>query len=127
MMNEELIRQIVSRMLSEPTFQALLKGTQEGNMEEPRVVKKEGLVLLNYVPDLEPVINALKLSHGTEYTLSLLPSDQTLPAKAAKPTLPEGLTWITPQDALNKKAWGKSPCTHLFPEYPRQSRLRHTR
>lgn len=103
-MKEELIQQIVRRILSEPAFQALLQGNAEGSIEEPRVVKPDGLVLLNYVPEFEQVLNALKLSYGTDYSLSILPSDQ---AFEAKPILQEGMTWITPEDALSKTTWQK--------------------
>ena len=103
-MKEELIQQIVRRILSEPAFQALLQGDNAGSIEEPRVVKPDGLVLLNYVSDFEPVINALKLSYGTDYNLSIIPSDQ---AFEAKPNLSEGMTWITPKDTLSKTTWQK--------------------
>ncbi|HBP64001.1 MAG TPA: flavoprotein [Desulfosporosinus sp.] len=103
-MTEELIQQIVKRILSEPAFQALLQGKSEGSIEEPRVVKPDGLVLLNYVPEFDRVLNDLKLRYGADYTLSILPSDQ---AFRAKPTLPEGMTWITPEDVLSKTTWQK--------------------
>ena len=103
-MKEELIQQIVRRTLSEPAFQALLQGDNSGSREEPKAVKPDGLVLLNYVPEFEQVLNALKLSYGADYTLSICPSDQ---AFEAKPTLPEGMSWITPQDALSKTTWQK--------------------
>ena len=103
-MNEELINQIVSRILSEPAFQALLQGNNAGNLEKLKVVKPDGLVLLNYVSDFERVLTALKQSCGSDYTLSILPSDQ---ANVSKPKLPEGMTWITPQDALSKSDWQK--------------------
>ena len=102
-MNEELIHQIVRRILSEPAFQTLLHGSTAGNQEN-KVVKPDGIVLLNYVPEFEQVITALKHSYGADYTLSILPSDQ---AFVAKPNLPEGITWITPQDALSKTTWKK--------------------
>ncbi|HWQ41616.1 MAG TPA: flavoprotein [Desulfosporosinus sp.] len=103
-MNEELINQLVRRILSEPTFKALLQGNKAGSVEELKMVKLEGLVLLNYVPDLERVITALKQQFGAEYTLNILPSDQTL---VDKPNLPEGMNWITPQAALKKTTWQK--------------------
>jgi len=103
-MNEELISQIVSRILSEPDFQALLQGNQEGSREKFKAVKLDGLVLLNYVPELEKVLSNLKRQFGADYTLSILASDQ---AFSIKPTLPEGMTWITPQDALSKTTWQK--------------------
>ena len=103
-MNEELINQIVSRILSEPAFQALLHGNKDGNIAELKAVKPDGLVLLNYVPDFERVLSSLKQCCGSDYTLSILPSDQ---ANVSKPKLPEGMTWITPQDALNKTTWQK--------------------
>lgn len=102
-MNEELIQQIVRRILSEPTFQALLQGDTAG-IQENKVVKPDGIVLLNYVPEFERVLNGLKRSYGADYTLSILASDQAL---VAKPELPAGLTWITPQDALRKSDWQK--------------------
>jgi hypothetical protein len=103
-MKEDLIQQIVRRILSEPAFQTLLQAEKAGSIEEPRVVKPDGLVLLNYVPEFERVLNALKLSYGTDYTLCILPSDQ---AFEAKPILQEGMTWITPEDALSKMTWQK--------------------
>src|SRR5665648_1183002 len=86
-MNEELINQIVSRILSEPAFQALLQGNNEEKLEN-KGLKPDGIVLLNYVPDFERVLNALKISYGADYTLSILPSEQ---AGVSKPTLPEGM------------------------------------
>ena len=102
-MNEELINQIVQRILSEPAFQALLNGNaaeSQGNM----VVKPDVIVLLNYVPEFERVLIELKQCYGADYTLSILPSDQ---ACVAKPELPDGMTWITAQDALSKTTWQK--------------------
>ena len=101
-MNEELINQIVSRILSEPAFQALLQGNKDGSIAELKVVKPDGLVLLNYVPEFERVLTAVKQCYGSDYTLSILPSDQ---AFVAKPKLPERMTWITPQEALSKTTW----------------------
>ena len=103
-MNEELINQIVNRILSEPAFQALLHGNKDGNIAELKAVKPDGLVLLNYVPEFERVLSSLKQYCGSDYTLSILPSDQ---ANVSKPKLPEGMTWITPQDALSKTTWQK--------------------
>jgi len=102
-MNEELIKQLVSRILSEPAFQALLQGGNE-NLEERKAVKPDGIVLLNYVSDFKRVITALKQQFGVDYTLSILPSDQ---AFVVKPELPEGMIWITPQEALEKTTWQK--------------------
>lgn len=102
-MNEELINQIVCRILSEPAFQALLHGNR-AESQENKVVKQDGIVLLNYVEDFERVLTALKQRYGSEYTLSILPSEQV---SVANPTLPVGMTWITPQDALNKTSWQK--------------------
>lgn len=97
-MNEELINQLVHRILSEPAFQALLQGT--GN----KAIKPDALVLLNYVPDFERVLTAVKTRWGTDYTLMILPSESV--AKA-NPALPEDMNWITPQDALSKTNWQK--------------------
>jgi len=101
-MHEELINQIVQRILSEPTFQALMQGNNAGRVEEPKAAKPDGLVLLNFVPEFERVITALKQQFGREYTLNILPSDQVF---VAKPNLLEGMNWITPQDALSKLDW----------------------
>jgi hypothetical protein len=103
-MNEELISQIVRRILSEPAFQGLLQGNKEGSLEAVKAVKLDALVLLNYVPDFEKDLTALRQQFGADYTLSILPSEQVY---ASKPTLPEGLTWITPKDALSKTTWRK--------------------
>jgi len=100
-MNEELINQIVQRILSEPAFQALLNGIGTENLEN-KAVNPDGIVLLNYVPEFERVLTAVKKHYGADYTLRILPSDQ---AFTAKPELPAGMNWITPQDALNKITW----------------------
>lgn len=99
-MNEELINQIVRRILSEPAFQRLMPGTNESTM----AVKPDGLVILNFVPDLEQTLKAVKLRWGAEYTLHILPSTSV---SATKPGIPEGMNWITPQDALSKGDWQK--------------------
>ncbi|HBW37531.1 hypothetical protein [Desulfosporosinus sp. BICA1-9] len=98
-MNEELINQLVQRILSEPALQALLQGTGAGNRAKPDV-----LVLLNYVSDFERVLSAIETRWGAKYTLTILPSESV--AKA-NPALPEGMNWITPQDALTKTDWQK--------------------
>ncbi|MDP4159345.1 MAG: flavoprotein [Bacillota bacterium] len=101
-MNEELINQIVQRILSDSAFQALLNGYRNGNTAGTKAVKSDALVLLNYVSDFEPILNAVKNCWESEYTLTVLPSDSV--AKA-KPALPDGMNWITPQDALTKTDW----------------------
>ncbi len=101
-MNEELINQIVRRILSEPSLQGLLqgKGGQKGNP----TVRSEALVLLNYVSDFPRVLTAVQRQWGANYKLSILPSDQVC---AAKPVLPAGMTWTTVQDAMGKSDWQK--------------------
>ena len=101
-MNEELIDQLVHRILSEPAFQALFQGneTTAGN----KVLKPDALVLLNYVHDFERVLTAVKTRWGADYTLTILPSESV--AKV-NPALPAGMTWITPQEALTKTNWQK--------------------
>ncbi|EGW39504.1 flavoprotein [Desulfosporosinus sp. OT] len=97
-MNEELINQIVRRILSEPAFQSLMQGTDEETM----AVKPEGLVLLNFVPDFERVLKTVKKRFGAECTLNILPSESVF---KFNPELPEGMNWITPQDAYAKDNW----------------------
>lgn len=101
-MNEELINQIVRRILSDPSLQGLLQGN--GSPEGNKVVKSEALVLLNYVDDFPRVLTAVQQRWGANYTLSILPSDQVY---TAKPELPVGMTWITAQDALGRSEWQK--------------------
>lgn len=101
-MNEELINQLVHRILSEPAFQALLQGN--GNAAGNKAVKPDALVLLNYVSDFEQVVSAVKRRWGAEYTLTILPSESV--AKV-NPVLPQDMNWITPQDALTKTDWQK--------------------
>lgn len=101
-MNEELISQIVRRILSDPSLQGLLQGN--GSPEGTRIVKSEAIVLLNYVPDFPHVLTAIHQRWGADYTLSILPSEQVY---TANPELPVGMTWITIQDALGKSDWQK--------------------
>ncbi|AFQ43584.1 flavoprotein [Desulfosporosinus meridiei] len=99
-MNEELIRQIVSRILSDPSLQGLLQGT--GHQAPPSRVKSEALVLLNYVSDFPGVLATLQKRWGETHTLRILPSDQ---AFQAKPELPAGMSWISGEEALGKADW----------------------
>lgn len=97
-MTEELINQIVRRVLSEPAFQALLQEKVSENITP----KPDGLVLLNYVPDLEQVLTAVKKRFAAEFTLNILPSEAV---GKVKPELPAGMSWVTPLDALAKGDW----------------------
>ena len=100
-MNEDLINQIVRRILSDPALQTLLEGSRAGN-GELKMLKPSGLILLNYVSNLGRVLNALKHRYGADYTLNVLPSDQVY---RIKPELPEGMTWIDAEEALAKRDW----------------------
>ncbi|GAB6154199.1 hypothetical protein JCM17380_29490 [Desulfosporosinus burensis] len=102
-MNEDLINQIVRRILSDPALQALLQESLTGN-GDARSIKRDGLILLNYVPDFGRVLSAVKNRYQADYTLYVLPSDQV---SLAKPELPEGMTWITAKEALTKRDWHK--------------------
>ena len=97
-MNEELINQIVHRVLSEPAFQALLRE----KVFENKTPKPDGLVLLNFVPDFERVLTAVKNRFAAECTLNILASESVL---KVKPELPEGMCWVTPLDTLTKRDW----------------------
>ncbi|HBW39116.1 hypothetical protein [Desulfosporosinus sp. BICA1-9] len=101
-MNEELINQIVRRILSDPALQGLLQGNLSPAGD--RAVKSQALVLLNYVPDFPRVLTKVQQRWGANYTLNVLPSDQVY---TANPELPLGMTWITAQDALSKSDWQK--------------------
>lgn len=102
-MNEDLINQIVRRILSDPALQTLIQESLTGN-GETKALKQDGLLLLNYVPDFGRVLTAVKNRYGADYTLNVLPSDQVF---LAKPELPDGMTWITAEDALTKRDWQK--------------------
>ncbi|KGK83237.1 flavoprotein [Desulfosporosinus sp. HMP52] len=99
-MNEELINQILCRILSDPALQGLLQGA--GNSASQPRVKAEALVLLNYVLDMPRVLNLIQVRWGSSYTLRILPSDQVY---LAKPELPAGLSWISAEEALGKPHW----------------------
>jgi len=96
-MKEELIKQIVRNILAEPAFQCLMQGNVAGCFSGDRVVKPNGLVLLNFVPDFRRVLTAVEKHYGKEYRLFILPSEC---ASAAKPDLPEGMNLISNQSAL---------------------------
>jgi len=98
-MNEELINQIVRRILSDPALQGLLQGA--GDPASQSTVKPEALVLLNYVPDIPGALKIVQEGWGSRYTLSILPSDQVY---LVKPELPAGMNWISAEEALGK-AW----------------------
>ncbi|KGK82385.1 flavoprotein [Desulfosporosinus sp. HMP52] len=101
-MNEELIRQIVSRILSDPSLQGLLQGT--GHQAPPSRVKSEALIILNYVSDFPGVLASVQERWGETYTLRILPSDQVC---QAKPELSAGMSWISAEEALGKADWPK--------------------
>lgn len=99
-MNEELINSIVQRILSDPDLQRLLESAQA----ETTTVKPNCLILLNFVPDIERVLKEINTRWGADNTLTILPSDSML---ALKPNLPNGMSWITPQEALTNADWQK--------------------
>lgn len=101
-MNEELINQILRRILSDPSLQGLLQGA--GGQARDPIVKAEALVLLNYAADFPRVLMAVQQRWGANYSLSILPSDQV---SKAKPEIPIGMTWITVHDAMAKFDWTK--------------------
>lgn len=101
-MNEELISQIVHRILSDPSLQGLLYGNS--SMEGDRANKSEALVLLNYAPDFPRVLKSVRQRWGADYSLNILPSDQVY---RVKPDLLAGMTWIGAEDALAKSDWKK--------------------
>lgn len=101
-MNEELINQILRRILADPSLQELLQGG--GNAEGSKGIKPQALVLLNYVPDFPRLFKALSQRWGAAYILKLLPSDQ---AFLARPELPEGMSWISVAEAMAKSDWAK--------------------
>lgn len=101
-MNEELINEIVRRILAEPSLQEFLQGsrTQEGS----RVLQSKALVLLNYASNFQCVLSAVQRQFGDDFKLSVLPSDQVF---LNKPELPIGMTWITLEDAVSQEDWSK--------------------
>ncbi|WP_042331016.1 flavoprotein [Desulfosporosinus orientis] len=101
-MNQELINQIVQRILSDPALLGLLQ--KAGSETSQPVVKSEALVLLNYVPDFPRVLSAVQQRWGESFSLRVLPSDQVY---MAKPELPEGMSWITVEEAMAKADWPK--------------------
>jgi hypothetical protein len=100
-MNDELMKDLIRQILAEPAFQTMLQGKgikpYSGAERKP-----DCLVLLNYVFDLSTVLNNLQKFWATMDTLYLLPSESV---KRLQPDLPEGLNWITPQEALEKPVW----------------------
>lgn len=100
-MNEDLINQIVRRILSDPALQTLLNPNLAGH-GETQVEKQNALILLNYVSDFGRVLTAVKNRYGTDYTLTVLPSDQVYRVNLE---LPEGMTWISVDEALTKRDW----------------------
>ncbi|WP_407309030.1 flavoprotein [Desulfosporosinus sp. SB140] len=102
-MNDELIRTIVRQLLSEPAIQAILQGSgtpAAPGTSTPR--NPDALVLMNYVPDLPTLLITLQKRWGSSYTMYLLPSESV---GRAQPNLPEGLNWISPEDALSRTDW----------------------
>lgn len=97
-MNEELISQIVRRILSEPAFQSLMPGDVLRNT----AVKPAGLVLLNFVPDIERVLKMVEFRWGAECTLNILPSESVF---KVNPELPAGMNWISAQDVFAREDW----------------------
>lgn len=101
-MDEALINSIVRRILTDPSVQSLLQGAEKEKLQQ--VKKPDGLVLLNYTPDLENVLTEVKKRWGKDFTLFVLPSQSVLDQK---PALPEGLHWITAREALRMTMWKK--------------------
>lgn len=103
-MNEDLLNQIVRRILADPALQGLLQsaGNSLSSQAMNQALKGEALVLLNYVPDFPRVLPLIQQRWGKEYRLSILPSDQVY---SLKPELPPGLSWISQQEAMGRSDW----------------------
>ncbi len=98
MMNEDLVKRIIQRLLAEPEFQQFF------NAQAFQGVKPSCLVLLNFVPDLPELLAKLQQRWGAEYALSILPSTSIAPDEF---NLPGEMKWVTPEEAFAHSDWQK--------------------
>lgn len=101
-MNEELIAQIVSRVLSDPEVQKLL--TKDLSQSTVAVEKPNLLVLLNNAPNLIDLCNQMQKIWSSDYSIKVL---GTAVVRRSKLELPVGMEWVTLYDATHNYEWEK--------------------
>lgn len=95
-MNEDLIAQIIRKVMEDPRVQELLGG---GMIASP---KPEMLILLNYTHDLLELLQKARALWGEMYSLKILATDAVMKCRLE---LPAGMSWITCQMAMQHKNW----------------------
>lgn len=91
-MNEELIAKVVKQVLDDPRIQMLLRGHVEPQ------ARPQMLILLNYAPDLPEQLQRMRDLWARAYSLKVLASPGV---ERCRPELPEGMEWVTFEEAYN--------------------------
>lgn len=89
-MNDDLIAKIIRQVLADPRIQMLLKG-QVAPDARPQM-----LILLHYATDLPALLRQMCELWRDTYDLRVLASDTV---ERYRPELPEGMEWITLEEA----------------------------
>lgn len=90
-MNDELISQIVRRILQDPAFAQLVSAQETTVCDKPQV-----LVLLNFTSDLSKTLAKLQELWGEKYCFKVLGSNTVA---GNRPELPKGMSWVEPEEA----------------------------
>lgn len=85
--------------MNNPELMQKVLATQSSRTE---AAKPEVLILLNYVPNLNALLEGLEAIWGHDYQLSVLGTDAVM---AEEPGLPAGMRWVACLEAISQSNW----------------------
>lgn len=97
-MNETLIKEIVQLIMSNPDLMQKLLINQPVVKEK---AKPDILILLNYVPNLEMILDKLA-EWAKDYRVSVLGTDAVMKEQLV---LPAGMQWVSCSEAIKQQGW----------------------
>jgi len=98
-MNATIVQKIVQLIMNDPDLREQFLAAQP---EIKPAAQPEVLVLLNYAPHLEKVLQKLAVELGNGYQIKVLGTDAVKPEQLV---LPPGMDWLSCSDAFKHGKW----------------------